>query len=252
MKHIKTPLVKICSFIFMVFIFLTFVNSAYHKGKPSRRKFRKLEGGHEVLIKKELPPEVNYLKQIAGDRRLKKWVDQWKKWSPGLDTNTMENLGESYIMEDEIDLNEYKKMRQGPNGQFYMGSPGGKYKLNPYWGRLYYKKTGGDWQPYYDEGCGALVYESSKKMAIMVLRCSLIEGIDDAFWIDKNRFVLMGYEAVTRQMKTECETVESCVAPAVWIVDMSKKTMTQYHGDILKREKCDVHKYIKTKYPKLF
>lgn len=251
MKYPKNHALKIGTFLLCAIIFLFFFNGYREKG-PSRRKFKKLEGGHEMLIKEELPPEVNYLQKIASDSRLNKWINHWKKWAPNLDPNTMESLGEAFIMEDEIDLTKYDYMLEGPNKQFYKGSPGGKYKLNPYWGRLYYKKKEGDWQPYYDEGCGAYVYDRSAKKAMIVMRCSLLEGIDEAFWLDKHRFVLMGYETITRQMDVECETVESCVAPTVWIVDMQKKTMSQYHGPTLKRVKCDVHAYTKAKYPKLF
>lgn len=251
MKHFKHYAFKITVLVCSFLIFVIFFNGYRDKG-PSRRKFKKLEGGHENLIKKELPPEVNYLQQIAGDKRLGKWISHWKKWAPNLDPNTMESLGEAFIMEDEVDLKKYDYMRKGPNKQFYKGSPGGKYRLNPYWGRLYYKKKEGDWQPYYDEGCGAYVYDKSSKKAMMVMRCSLLEGIDEAFWLNKNRFVLMGYETITRQMNVECETVKSCVAPTVWIVDMEKRTVSQYHGPTLKRNNCDVHAYIKTKYPKLF
>lgn len=242
---------KIGTVLLAVFLFWAFFAGYRDKG-PARRKFKKLEGGHEDLIKEEPPPEVNYLKEIAGDHRLKKWFTHWKKFSPELDPNAMEGLGEAFIMEEEMDLDKYDYMMEGPNKQFYVGAPGGKYRLNPYWGRLYYKKKEGDWQPFYDEGCGAVLYESSAKRAIMIVRCSLLEGIDDAFWLDKNRLVLMGYESITRQMSVECETVESCIAPTVWIVNLKTKTMTQYHGGTLQRKDCNVDAYIKAKYPKLF
>jgi hypothetical protein len=242
---------KLALILGSVFIFIIFFNG-YRSAGPSRQKFKKLPETEEDLIKPEPEPEVNRLKEISADRRLKKWLAHWSKYQPNLSADSMEGLGESYIDEQEVDMKEYEFMRKGPNTQFYIGAPGGKYQLNPYWKRLYYKKTDSGWQPFYDNGCGAMLYDSSKNRGVVILRCSLFEGIDDAFWLDKDRLVLMGYESVTRQMSIECETVESCVTPSVWIINLKTKTMNQYHGETLKRENCNVDAYIKAKYPELF
>lgn len=251
MSFIKDHGPKLAVILGSVFIFLIFFNG-YRSAGPARHKFKKLPETEEDLIKPEPEPEVNYLAQIAHDRRIQKWIAHWNTCQPGLSADSMSALGEAFIDEQEVDMKEYEYMREGPNKQFYVGAPGGKYQLNPYWKRLYYKKSDSGWQPFYDEGCGAMLYESSKKRGVIILRCSLLEGIDDAFWLDKNRLVLMGYESVTRQMSVECETVKSCVTPCVWIIDLKKKAMHQYHGDTLKRENCNVDAYIKAKYPKLF
>ncbi len=234
-----------------IMIFLMFFNG-YRSSGPSRQKFKKLPETEENLIKPEPEAEVNYIAQIAHDRRLQKWITHWNKCQPGLSADSMEGMGEAYIEEHEIDMSKHSDMLKGPNKQFYISSPDGKFELNPYWDRLYYKKTEDGWEPFYNTGCAALLYDAAKKRGTIILNCSLFEGIDDAFWPDKQTIVLMGYESVTRQMSVECETVESCVAPSVWIINLKSKTMHQYHGEAMKREKCNVDSYLKEKYSNLF
>ncbi len=239
------------SVVFLTVIFITFFNGLAEKG-PSRKKFKVLEGGSEDLIKPEAAPEVNYLKEIAGNKHLKEWMGFWQKCVPGLSVDSMESLGQFPIDNEPTDFDMSQKVKNGPGGQFYTGAPGGSKSINPYWGRLTYKPEGNEWSPYIEHQCGAELFDSSQKKSSIILRCYMHDGLDGAFWLDKNRVVVVGYDAITRQMSVECETVESCIAPSVWIVDLKSATLTQYRGNVVKRDACSLDAYLKLKVPGFF
>lgn len=234
---------RMLTIISLGILFITFFNGG-NKG-PSRSKFKVLESGEENLIKAEPAPEVNRLKEISGDKRLKEWVAWWQKCAPGLSLDTMENLGEFPIDNQPVDTAKWGEPKKGPSKSFYVNAPDGKHAVNPYFGRLIYIMENGDWQPYVKGGCGAELYDSSTKSSSIILQCFMHDGLDDAFWLNRDRLVLVGYEAVTRQMNVECETVESCASPSVWIVDVKNGTMSQHRGPIVKRSLCDLDGYLK-------
>jgi hypothetical protein len=124
--------------------------------------------------------------------------------------------------------------------------------VNPYWGRLLFRKEGDAWQPYIELRCGALLYEKAQKRARTILDCSMNEGIDDAVWQKGDELVLLGYESVTRQMSDECESVQACAAPSIWFVDLAKSTVRSYRGDLIKRGSCRLGDYLKERLPKFF
>ena len=233
-------------------IFILFFNGYKAEG-PSRKKFKVLGEGEIVdLTKEEVVRETDPLKEIAKDKRFKPWVSWWQKCKPDLNINTMENIGLSPIYDETIPYITPSEMGEGPASDFYQRSPGGKYHLNPYFRRLQYKKEGEAWQPYIQIPCGVAVYTSSEKKGRNVLDCSALEGVDDAFWAGKDRFVLMGYTSVSRQMNVECETVESCASPTIWIVDLKTGLVNEHGGGLIKRKSCELGGYLKTKLPKFF
>jgi len=253
MKWFKNVLFKIAGTLFLIIIFLTFFNGLADKG-PSRKKFRVLEGGSEDLTKPEAPPPVSKLKEIMNDRHLVDWANWWKKCIPGLDLNAMEELGEFPLYNETTDFQTADNVRKGPGRILYIKSPDGKRSINPYWGRLVYVKQQDGWQPieYKESRCGAELFEPSKKQATNILECYMHDGLDGAFWLNNDRLVFMGYDAVTRQMSVECETVESCIAPSVWIADLKSNTYSQYRGNVVKRSACDTGDYLRTSMPKFF
>ena len=242
---------KLVNIIFLALIFFTFVGGLADKG-PSRRKFKVLEGGSEDLIKPEPAPAVNRLKEISNNKHLVQWASWWQKCVPGFSLNSMEDLGEFPVDNEPTDFTASDKIKKGPGGMFYTGSPDGKRYINPYWGRLTYKWNDDGWWPYVENQCGAELYEPSQKKSAIILRCYMHDGMDGAFWAGKDRLVLMGYDAVTRQMNVECETVESCVSPSVWIVDLKSNTFNQHRGNVVKRDACNLDGYLKLTLPRFF
>jgi hypothetical protein len=250
---LKHFLFRITAAAFLLLIFLTFFNGLADKG-PSRKKFRVLGSGSEDLTKPEAPPEVDKLQQIVNDRRLVDWATWWKKCVPDLDLKNMEDIGEFPLLNEPMEFQAADEVKKGPGKILYIKSPDGKRFINPYWGRLVYKKEETGWQPYeYKETrCGAELLNPSQKQDTNILECFMHDGLDGAFWLDKNRLVLLGYDAVTRQMSVECETVESCIAPSVWIVDLKANTYNQYRGAVMKRSACNLGGYLKTSIPNFF
>jgi len=242
---------KMACLILPALIFIFFFNGVADKG-PSRRKFKKLESGEENLIKPEAAPAINRLQQISKDKHFTMWVGWWQKCIPGFSLNKMEDLGEFPVDNEPADFAAADKIKKGPGGILYKNSPDGKKYINPYWGRLVYKWKDDDWWPYFESQCGAELYEPSQKKSTIVLKCYTKDGLEGAFWVDKDRVVLMGYDSVTRQMSVECETVESCVAPSVWILDLKSATLNQHRGTIVKRSACDLDGYLKTAMTKFF
>lgn len=228
----------------VLLVFAFFFNGTMSKG-PSRQKFKVLESGEENLIKAEAPPEVNRLKEISKDRRLTEWAAWWQKCAPNFSLDAMENLGEFPIDNQPVDVAKWGEPRNGPAKSFYVNSPDGKHAVNPYFGRLVYKMEADSWQPYVELGCGAELYDASTKRSSIILQCFMHDGLENAFWLNKDRLVIVGYEAVTRQMNVECETVESCASPSVWIIDIKSGTMNEHRGPIVKRSLCDLTGYLK-------
>lgn len=235
-----------------IFVFVFFF-SGYSNEGPSKRKFKKLGEGVEDLTKvPEVKPEKNQLKEIAGDGRFKKWVEWWQKCSPNLNTNNMEVLSSAPIYDEPIKYLSSAEMQDGPQDMFYIKSPSGKYIVNPFFRRLSYQKETGDWQPYIKIPCGVALYDTKSTWARNIFDCSALEGIDDAFWKDKDRLVLMGYSSVSRQMNVECESTESCIAPTIWVVNVKDQTVSEHHGDVMKRKKCELGGYLKVRLPNFF
>lgn len=242
---------RFLNIFFLVVVFITFFNGVADKG-PSRRKFKHLESGEENLIKPEGPPPVDRLKEISGDKRFVNWKNWWQRCIPGFSLDSMEDLGEFPVDNEPLDPAVYGESNKGPSKILYIGSPNGKHYINPYWGRLVYRMKGEDWQAYLEDGCGAELYDPAKKRGAIILHCYTRDGLDGAFWLGNDRFVIMGYDAVTRQMNVECETVESCIAPSVWIVDLKSATFNQHRGSIARRGSCDLDGFLKLSMPKFF
>lgn len=242
---------RIVTFLFVSVFFLTFYDGYKAQG-PSRAKFKKLGEDTVDLTNKEIAPSANKLKQIVGDKRFKGWVGWWNRCVPNFSLDTMEDIVETPFYDKEISANLINEALDGPGKQFFSHSPGGKYYIDPFWERLSYKKEGGDWQPYIKLPCAVALYSPDKKTAKNILECSALEGMDDIFWIDKNRFVLMGYAAVTRQMDVSCEGTKSCVSPTIWIGDVSSETLNEHRGPTILRSKCEVGDYLKLKFPKFY
>lgn len=237
--------------VFIAFLFAFFFNG-YKTEAPSRSKFKHL-GESEVDLTLEVEtPDVDFMKDVRGDKRLKEWALYWKKCAPGFSIDSMEDIGQAPIYEEPIDFLDSTKLEQGPNKMFYFRSPGGKWLLNPYFRRMFFKKEGEAWQPYIEVPCGVALYDLKAKKARNVFNCSALEGIDDGYWKSSDRFVLLGYSSVSRQMNVECETTESCVAPTVWIYDLKSGLMNERHGPLVKRKSCELGGYLKQRLPEFF
>lgn len=247
MTHLK----KITVLLFFVIVFVTFFNG-YKTAGPARSKFKKLGTGEVDLTKTEETVEVNKLKEIIGDKRLKKWAGWWQACAKGFSLSEMEDIGHGPVYDERIRPLSTSEMGDGPGKMFYLRSPDGKIHLNPHWSRLLFKKEGDAWQPLIEIPCGVALYKPKENWARNILDCSALEGIDDAFWFGKERFALMGYMAVSRQMDVECETVESCVAPTVWIVDLKSGLINEHRGKLIKRNQCELGGYLKIRLPEFF
>ena len=254
MKRLPPRLRGIAGFAFFAFVFVMFFNG-YQQAAPSRSKFKRLGGNDEVvdLTKEVVHVEVDRMKEIAGDKRLRAWENWWKTCLKDFTLGGMADTGISGLSEEQIPpLTE--AMQEGPQQMFYAKSPDGTWILNPWYERLLYKKEGDAWQPYIEIPCGAALYDAKTKTGRNILECSALEGIDDAFWKDKETIVFMGYEALTRQMNVECEGVESCVSPVVWIADLKGKQVSEHRGTVFKRKStpCELGGYLKVRLPKFY
>ncbi|MFH1829928.1 MAG: hypothetical protein ABH871_04035 [Pseudomonadota bacterium] len=241
--------------ILLFFTVFVFFFNGYQQSGPSRKKFQKLPGGTEDVTAEQIQPEGEdkLLKALTSDRRLNDWVAFWKTCIPGFTMDFMEDSGESEIESDPVDVKLVQEERKGPGKMFYKSSPGGGRSVNPYWRRLVYKNEQGGWQPYIELPCSAILYESSTKSARIILSCTMFEGIHEAVWLSKNRLVLLGYESVSRQMDVRCETVKTCAAPAIWVVEFDKGYTHSYRGNqLIKRSDCDLDVYLKKKVPGFF
>jgi len=239
--------------LFFVTLFLVFFNG-YRQLGPSRSKFKKLPEGTEDIAADEIKPEGEdkLIKELEGNRKIAKWVASWHGCMPGFTLSSMDDVGEATIDYDPVDMDQVKEARGGPNGMFYVGAPGGGRKINPWWKRLEYRNEEGGWQPYIEIPCFVLLIDSRRKGASIVLSCAIYEGIQDAIWLDRDRVALLGYESVSRQMDVRCETVQTCAAPAVWVLDFAKSWSHSYRGEISTRGTCDVEAYLKRRLPRFF
>lgn len=255
MNRIRKGIFKITAPIFLFILFLSFFNGMADKG-PSRKKFKVLGTSVEDLTQPQTAPKVveDKLKSIVKDKRLNDWANWWKRCVRDLDLNSMEDLGEVTLYNEPTNFGHADEIKRGPGSMLYIKSPDGKRYIDPYWGRLVYVKENNEWQPYqnFDTHCGAELYEPSKKQAANILECYMHDGLDAAFWVNNDRIALMGYEAVTRQMSAECETVESCISPSIWIADLKSRTMSEYRGPVVKRGACDLGGYLKISAEKFF
>ncbi len=235
-------------------VFLFFFNG-YRELGPSRKKFKKLPGGTEDVAAEQIQPEGEdkLLISLARERRLNDWVGFWQKCIPGFTVESMDDSGEAEIGADAVDSRLIEEERKGPGKMFYKRSPDGDKYVNPYWRRLVYKKEDGGWQPYIELPCSALLYEGKTRSARIILNCTMFEGIQEAIWLSNNRLVLLGYESVSRQMDVRCETVETCAAPAIWVLEFDKGCIHSYRGNkLIRRSDCDLNEYLKKKVPKFF
>jgi len=250
MSSLKNPVLL---FIFAA-VFLVFFNG-YHQSGPSKKKFKRLGESGEVvdLTQEVVHEEKNLLKEVSSDKRLRRWAAWWGGCLSGFSVNSMQDLGTTGIIDEALPaLNS--SMTGGPQGMFYIKSPDGSKILNPWYGRLLYRKEPGGWQPYIELPCGAALYDSKTKAGKNILECSALEGVDDAFWKDNDTIVLMGYEALTRQMNVECEGVQSCVSPVVWIIDLKERTTNLHRGVVVMRKEspCELGGYLKVRLPKFY
>jgi hypothetical protein len=249
MARLRSHLPAILTTLFFVTVFLVFFNGYKQRG-PSRRKFQKLPGGTEDVAADEIKPEGEdkLALELAANKRIKKWVRDWQRCMPEFDIRAMDDVGEAEIDYEPVKMALVKEERKGPGKMFYVGRSG--KSINPWWKRLVYKKEESGWQPYIELPCFALLL--SKKGANIVLNCTIFEGIQDAIWLDKNRVALLGYESVSRQMDVACKTVETCSAPAIWVLDFAKGWSHSYRGKIVTRDYCDVETYLKKRLPGFF
>jgi hypothetical protein len=238
----------LCAILFFIFW------NGYKQEGPSRSKFRKLPGGTEDLTQEALPVKEarNPIQEIASNRRVQEWVSFWQRCVPDFTLASMLDVGEEQITGESVDASIIEEEQKGPGKMFYTTAPGGKRQINPYWNRLLFRKEGDAWQPYVELRCGALLYEKSAKRARTILDCSMNEGIDDAVWLSKDEVALLGYESVTRQMSVECETVESCAAPAIWFLDLAHGSSHSYRGTLIKHGGCRLGEYLRQRLPKFY
>jgi len=253
MQSLRRPSSRLAVVVGSIVIFLFFFNGYQQEG-PSRSKFRKLPGGVEDLTPEAVPAKEqrNVLKEISGNRHVQEWAHYWQRCVPGFTLEGMEDIGDAQIEGEAVSALQVEEDQKGPGKMFYTSSPSGKRQVNPYWGRLLFRKEGDAWQPYIELQCGALLYDKAAKNAKTVLQCSMNEGIDDAVWQNNDEIVLLGYESVTRQMSVECESVESCAAPAIWFVDLAKGWVHSYRGGLIKHGACKLGDYLKQRLPKFF
>jgi len=250
MARIRSNLPAILAALFFVTVFLVFFNG-YRQSGPSRKKFQKLPGGVEDIEADEIKQEGEdkLILELASNGKVKKWVRDWQRCMPEFDLKTMDDVGEAEIDYEPVDMALVKEERSGPGKMFYVGGGGGR-SINPWWRRLIFKKEESSWQPYIELPCFALLHTG--KAASIVLNCTIFEGIQDAIWLDRDRVALLGYESVSRQMDIACKTIETCRAPAIWVLDFAKGWSHSYRGKIVTREYCDVETYLKKRLPGFF
>jgi hypothetical protein len=240
--------------VFAALLFCFFFNGYSNEG-PARRKFRKLPGGVEDLTTPTAEPArpmKDYLKDLKGNRRLLAWTKWWQQCLPGFSLDALDDMGDSELEGIDVATAEVEEAMKGPGKMFFATAPGGQRILDPWWGRLAFKKEGDAWQPYIEIPCGALLYEPKKSRARMVMTCAYTEGLDDAIWLSKDVVAVMGYESVTRQMSVECESTESCTAPAIWIFDFSAGWQREWRGPLTSRKQCSLGGYLKVRLPDFF
>lgn len=241
------------AFVTCLVLFLLFFNGYQNQG-PSRKKFHKSGESTEDLTRedKAAPVVEDDLKKFINDKRVQRWVESWQRCVPDLKLEELTDVGAGGMEAEAVDAALVQEEMKGPGAMFYTKAPGGKRAINPYWERLRLRKEGDAWQPYVELRCGILAYEPSAKRAQVVQSCTMNEGLDDAFWLDAEHAVVVGYESVTRQMSTECESVESCFAPAIWFLDFSKGLIHSYRGKVLKRGLCNLDDYLRKRLPDFF
>lgn len=232
-------------------LFIVFFNGYSGEG-PSKKKFKVLGESEMDLTKEEIAPEVNNLKSLLGDRRLKEWAKWWQKCASHFTLDSMEDIGQAPLYDEHIDPLSSGQIGDGPGRMFYLRSPDGKSYANPHFRRMLFKKEGDAWQPCIELPCGVALYKPAEKWARNILDCSALEGIDDGYWQGKDRLVLMGYTSVSRHMNVECDTVESCVSPTVWIIDIKSGSINEHRGAMARRNSCDLGGYLKLKHPQFF
>lgn len=239
---------KIVLAIFLTVVFLTFFNG-YKASGPARGKFKKLgESGPVDLTRPEVTPDPSLLNGVVGDKRVRTWAAWWRQCATGFSLEGMDDVGRFPLYDEALPYAE----PQGPSKMFYARSPDGGLMVNPYWGRLRFEKENDAWQPYIELPCGAALYYVKGKRGRRIIDCSTLEGIDDAYWKDKDTIILMGYEAITRQMNVECEGTETCFTPVVWITDIKSNTYHEFRGTVITRSTCELGGYLKHRLPDFF
>ncbi len=251
----ENPLIlRIATLCLFIAIFIFFFNGYKDEG-PSRKKFRKLPGGTEDLVAEDAMPkpvQVDYLKGLRKNKRVLEWAKWWQGCIPGFNLDALELVGDSELDKDSVDAKLVEESMKGPGKMFYSSSPGGRYSINPYWERLSYRKEADGWQPYIETPCGALIYEPKSHKARIALNCTMNEGLDDAIWLDKERVAVMGYGSITREMNVECETVESCATPEIWVIDLASGWLHEYRGDLVAHGACKLGGFLPQRLPDFF
>lgn len=241
------------SIVLVIVAFVFFFNGYQNEG-PSRRKFRKSGESSVDLTREERTVVVveDDLAKVKSDARVQRWVESWKRCVPDLKLESLVDVGAADMEDEAVDAALVTEDFKGPAKMFYSKSPSGKRMINPYWGRLLFRKEGDDWQPYIELRCGILAFEPKGMRARVVQSCTMNEGMDDVFWLDADRAVVVGYESVTRQMSSECESVESCFAPSLLYFDFQKNLVHAYRGKVLKRGLCQLDQYLRTRLPEFY
>lgn len=243
---------KVSAIIFVLFVFV-FFTASYKGAAPSRGKFKKLGEDVEDLTKPKVEQKVeDRFKGVLSDRHIKKWQGWWKGCATGFTLDDMEDIGEGPIYDEKITPLSSSQIGEGPAKMFYEKSPDGRRYLNPYYGRLEFKREGDGWQPYVQIRCGAALYDPKNNWARNILDCTALEGIDDAYWVNADRIVFMGYSSVTRQMNVECDSVQSCISPTIWVADLKAGVVAQKRGKLVKRSQCELGGYLKQRLPDFF
>ncbi len=248
----RRPISLLVASFFFASIFLCFFNGGYGSRGPSRQKFRRLGESTEEITEIEQVKRTDHLADIRTDKRLIAWEAWWKRCEPRFSLATLEEIVRVTLDDEMLPPLPEGESRKGVGKIFYQRAPGGKHYLNPYWGRLRYTKVPDGWQPRIEVSCGALLETPAKKTRQVILRCTATDGIDGAFWIDKNRAAIMGYETVSLPGDEECGEEEGCIAPTVWVADISTGFLTQYRGLAFDRTKCRLSDYLKKSLPKFF
>ena len=250
-RSLPSRIAMLCLF---AIVFLFFFNGYKDEG-PSRKKFRQLPGGTEDLVAEDAkprPPPVDYLKDLRSNKRVRDWATTWQRCIPDFTLDSLELIGDSEADKDPVEAAQVEELKSGPGKMFFTSSPGGRYEIDPYWERLTYRKEAEGWQPYIETPCGALVYEPKDRKARIALNCTMHEGLEDALWLDKDRVAILGYGSVTRQMNVECESVESCATPEIWVVDLASGWLHEYRGALIAHGTCQLGTYLRQRLPAFF
>jgi len=202
----------------------------------------------EELKEEVVEEKESFIDQVQRDGRLNSWSAWWRtcdrsfKIADFVDAGVV-SLGGEWKPFDKNSL-------KGPNKEF-LTSRGGR-TVNPVWGRMRYERVGKVWQAKTSIDCGVMLYEGGR--ARQVIRCTGLDGIFKAFWVDKNRFYVTAYRKISPEMSAECKAKEvgECVAAILWLVDLQDKSVWEYRGPVVTFSKCEPNDYLVKLYPEFY